>query len=198
MRKVSNPVSKAATIVLLALAAGTAVRLRSWRGAVDVTLPSDWEYTSSESRRKLEHVALPGRHNSDSYYDQMWRSLKSAGYVPGTEVFESIIRNRVSKQEFLLINELAQYHDSWSALDRAWRRLVRDDKKPGTGQFDRLAVVKGARIEGQRDNEIISRLENRVLSAKKRLDTAQQNYDDVREKLTEEDRRVLDEIDWTE
>lgn len=197
MRKVSNRV---AATVLLALAASTAVRLRWWRDAADATFPWDREHASSESRRmlKLMDVDLPGHHKSNSYYDQLWRSLQTAGYDPQSEEFETIVRNRVSNQEDLLVGELRRYHRSQSALDRAWRGLLRDGMRPGSPPFERLLESRGYRRELGRGNEMLATLGEDALNAKVFLEDAKSDYSKAVKKLEEQKKRMAVEEETPE
>jgi len=180
MRKVSN---STATIVILALAAGAALRLHSWRDA-DTTSP-DWEYSSSESRRKLKHEkpVLAPHHKSTSFYDETWRELKRRGkYKVGSQKFNGIIRNRVSRQEALMIEELKGHYDSERAFDKAWRDLVYKGHPPGTPRFERLLERRGVRREDASSilnnvSSTLSKLELEVAEAAKHLNKARDDFE---------------------
>eukprot|EP00584_Thalassiosira_punctigera_P022684 CAMPEP_0172573088 /NCGR_PEP_ID=MMETSP1067-20121228/136011_1 /TAXON_ID=265564 ORGANISM="Thalassiosira punctigera, Strain Tpunct2005C2" /NCGR_SAMPLE_ID=MMETSP1067 /ASSEMBLY_ACC=CAM_ASM_000444 /LENGTH=605 /DNA_ID=CAMNT_0013365685 /DNA_START=46 /DNA_END=1863 /DNA_ORIENTATION=- len=145
MRKISNRI---AALALLALAANTALRLHSWPGAETTT--DRGEYHEPEWRRKLKHQRHD--HGTDSYYDKTWRDIER-DHEPGTTVFEAMLRNRIARQERALLDELARYHRSQSALDRTWKGLVKHGITPGTPPFDRLLEHKEARREAARGNE---------------------------------------------
>mmetsp|Transcript_29730 Transcript_29730/g.54585 ORF Transcript_29730/g.54585 Transcript_29730/m.54585 type:complete len:256 (-) Transcript_29730:365-1132(-) len=184
MWKVSNPI---AAIVLLAMAASTALRFHSWYTAD--TRPSGWEYSSSESRRKLKHlpdIATP--HTSNGLYDQIWRDLKRRGKEPGTKSFDAVLRNRISKQEYALIDELSRFHQSESSLDRTWQGLVKAGKSPGTPPFERLLERKEPRRE-------VVRNENKnwgeaTLKAKKSLAEAQIKFEEAAKNLKDAEQSI--------